>query len=370
VTAQSLAAMPSPETQAEYLTHFRADSIVRDCEVVREQVCKAQKLTLLGQSFGGFCILTYLSLFPKSIERALFTFGLAPVGRAAEDVYRCTYQRMAERNRRFYERYPEDVELVRSIVASLHDEPATLPRGGTLTPRRFLQLGLLLGSASGFESLHNLLEHARTPPPAEVPTGGGGAAAAAAAGRLRLPDNFLLEVEGAQQQFETNPFFWILHESIYCDANADKATARGPSSWAAHRVQAEMGPAWDYTTRLEAGSAPVLLTGEHVFPWMAEDYAWLRPLGPAAEILAQKADWGPLYDPAVLGGPDGPPVAALVSYEDIYVERAFSEATAAMLGGRARLWITNEFQHSGLRDDPSVFEKLLAMSKGEVAIPS
>ena len=60
------------------------------------------------------------------------------------------------------------------------------------------------------------------------------------------------------------------------------------------------------------------------------------------------------------------PCAALVSYDDIYVERAFSEQTAALLGPRCRPWITNEFQHSGLRDDPSVFEKLLAMSKGEV----
>ena len=30
------------------------------------------------------------------------------------------------------------------------------------------------------------------------------------------------------------------------------------------------------------------------------------------------------------GGGDLPPVAALVSYEDIYVERAFSEATARL----------------------------------------
>lgn len=92
VTAQSLATMGSAEAQAEFLTHFRADSIVRDCEVVRKQVCKADKLTLLGQSFGGFCILTYLSLFPKSIERAIFTFGLAPVGKAADDVYKCTFK--------------------------------------------------------------------------------------------------------------------------------------------------------------------------------------------------------------------------------------------------------------------------------------
>ena len=65
------------------------------------------------------------------------------------------------------------------------------------------------------------------------------------------------------------------------------------------------------------------------------------------------------------------PVAALVSDEDIYVERAFSEATAAMLGPKARLWITNEFQHSGLRDDGErVFTTLLAMTRGEATIPS
>ena len=72
-----------------------------------------------------------------------------------------------------------------------------------------------------------------------------------------------------------------------------------------------------------------------VYPWMGDDFAWLRPLKPAADLLAAKADWGPLYDPAVLGGGergegDLPPVAALVSYEDIYVERAFSEATARL----------------------------------------
>lgn len=103
---------------------------------------------------------------------------------------------------------------------------------------------------------------------------------------------------------------------------------------------------------------------------MGDDYAWLRPLKPAAELLASKADWGPLYDKVVLSSSEGPPVACVVSYEDIYVERAFSEETAAMLGGKARLWITNEFQHSGLRDDPAIFERLLAMSKGEIAIPS
>lgn len=49
---------------------------------------------MLGQSYGGFCILSYLSLFPDSIERALFTCGLAPVGVAVDDVYRATFKRM------------------------------------------------------------------------------------------------------------------------------------------------------------------------------------------------------------------------------------------------------------------------------------
>ena len=171
-------------------------------------------------------------------------------------------------------------------------------------------------------------------------------------------------MEQAQQHFETNPLYWLLHEAIYCDANAKEPAARGPSDWAAERVHASLGAEWQHEKNLKPGDPPVLFTGEMVYPWMGDDFAWLRPLKPAADLLASKADWGPLYDPAVLGGGKGgeggggdlPPVAALVSYEDIYVERAFSEATARLLGGRAQLWITNEFQHSGLRDDPKVFE--------------
>ena len=386
VTTKQLMALPGgAEAQAEYLTHFRADSIVRDCEIVREKLAGGKQLTLLGQSFGGFCILTYLSLFPEAIERALFTFGLAPVGRSADEVYGATYVRMAERNRRFYRRYPQDVELVRTIVAGLHAAPAELPRGGTLTARRFLQLGLLLGQASGMETLHNLLELARPTSADDLhalpPSSGEG-------GGVDLPDIFLLEVEAAQQDFETNPIYWLLHEAIYVDGGGGGAPGSGgepateaeaeaarlrlgaPSAWSAERVQASLGDEWDYTTRLAAGGAPVQLTGEMDYSWMGDDYAWLRALKPAAELLAAKHDWGALYDAAALSRGTAP-VAALVSYEDVYVERAFSEATAALLGERAALWITNEFQHSGLKDEPqAVFERLLAMSKGELAIPS
>ena len=49
--------------QAEYLTHIRADSIVRDLELIRTEL-GVQQWSLLGQSFGGFTSLTHLSLAP------------------------------------------------------------------------------------------------------------------------------------------------------------------------------------------------------------------------------------------------------------------------------------------------------------------
>lgn len=189
-----------------------------------------------------------------------------------------------------HRRYPEDVELIRSIVAALDAQPAAMPRGGTLTPRRFLQLGLLLGahsaqpqqamlsrrgrtrvralphtlslshgagSGSGFEALHDLLEGARD------------VGALATLRTADLSQNFLHAVECAQDAFETNPIYWLLHESIYCDGTAGTGTAgakrssdgvskgastAGPSAWAAERVQQALGPEWDYTTRLNVRS--------------------------------------------------------------------------------------------------------------------
>src|SRR6266436_6660524 len=42
----------SPAAQAEYLTHFRADSIVRDAESIRAAL-GVERWSVLGQSFGG-----------------------------------------------------------------------------------------------------------------------------------------------------------------------------------------------------------------------------------------------------------------------------------------------------------------------------
>jgi hypothetical protein len=45
----------------------------------------------------------------------------------------------------------------------------------------------------------------------------------------------------------------------------------------------------------------------------------------------------------------------------MYVERAFSEETAQDIAG-IKLWITNEYEHNGLRDDGEVIlDRMLKM---------
>lgn len=52
---------------------------------------------------------------------------------------------------------------VKDILKHLKQNKVELPAGGFLTPERFLQLGLALGGAGGFESLHYLVESAFDP---------------------------------------------------------------------------------------------------------------------------------------------------------------------------------------------------------------
>lgn len=65
--ASALSAWRTVEQQAAYLKLFRADNIVRDCEAIRKallaekETAAEQKWSVHGQSFGGFCAVTYLS---------------------------------------------------------------------------------------------------------------------------------------------------------------------------------------------------------------------------------------------------------------------------------------------------------------------
>jgi pimeloyl-ACP methyl ester carboxylesterase len=307
----------TPEQQASYLTHFRADSIVRDCELLREAL-GVERWSVLGQSFGGFCATTYLSLAPDGLREALITGGLPPLGLDVDEIYRATYARMLERNRRYYERYPDDRERVRALVRRLEQEDFRLPSGDRLTARRLRTLGSHLGMSDGFERLHYILE---------LP-----------------PDSPAFRHDAAEgMTFARNPIYAIIHEACYADGGATR--------WSAERVM----PA-------EYASTPELLTGEHVFPWLFLDYAALAPLRDAAEILAAH-EWPQLHDPDVLARNEVPAAAAIYA-DDLYVERRFSEQTAAAIRG-LRPWLTSEYEHNGVRADGArVLGRLIDLARG------
>lgn len=334
ITTQTLARFGSANEMAAYLRHFRADAIVRDVELIRRQLADDQPWSVLGQSFGGFCAVTYLSIAPEGLREVLITGGLPPLDRSADELYRATYTQTIAKNRQYYDRYPDDVERARAIVRYLANHDVRLPGGDPLTPRRFQQLGHGLGMSDGFEELHYLLEEAFVD----------------GADGLELNYTFLRHAENLQS-FDTNPIYAILHEAIYCQ--------RGASNWAAERVRGEFGE-FDLSP-----DRPVFFTGEMIYPWMFDEHERLRPLKAAAELLAADDTWPTLYDPARLAA-NTVPVAAVIYHDDMYVARQFSIETANAIRG-ARVWITNQYEHNGLRaDGEAIVDRLLGMARGAV----
>ena len=306
----------TPEAQAEYLTHFRADSIVRDAEAIRREL-GIDRWSLLGQSFGGFTSMTYLSFAPEGVREAFITGGLAPIGRSVDDIYAATYLRVIERNERYFERYPEDRARVREIHRRLDAEPYLLASGERLTRRRFRQAGMWLGDSAGWEYLHHLIE-------------------------LPMDSPAFRHDVAESEHFSRNPLYATLHESSYADGVATR--------WSSDRLLPD---------EIRDGD---LFTAEHVYPWMFDDYAALRPHKAAAEILAQHP-WPRLFDEGQLAVNEVP-VSATIYVDDLYVERAFAEETAAAIRG-LRPWITNEFVHNGLRaDGERVLGRLIDLARG------
>jgi hypothetical protein len=444
----------SLDDATEFVAHFRADSIVRDAELIRKVLMYTPSLAdededdyddtntdsydpslpnpwgcSLGQSFGGFCTMTYLSQIKYPPKISLLTGGIAPMlADSAVDVYTSLWNKVKERNLRYYDIYPGDVAVVKTIVRQLllaEGKNATpkLPSGGNLTARRFLQLGMMLGgSPSSFATMHELLSSAFLQPLSNKDD------------TQEFSRRFLKEVDQAQP-FDEYPIYFWLHESIYADGNRNhnrinnKKRPRDDengnddginiaTNWSADSAfESKIAPRissdaseYDYkATSKEDSNLPVLFFGEMVFPWMSDDYAELSCLGctALANALAKKEDWGPLYDAdhmrAVLEDGRSRSVSSLaicylfrdhvfrfldsqfcnnyfllqqasaVYYEDMYVD--FDECMkVAARGGpleKCKVYVTNEYQHSGIRDGgAAIFNKLHGMATGSVRTPS
>jgi hypothetical protein len=231
-----------------------------------------------------------------------------------DEVYAHTFGLAIERSRRYYERYPEDRERVRALM----EDPVRLASGDLLTSDRVRQLGLNLGMSDGAETLHYLLE---------LPPG-------SPAFRHDADDPL---------DFARDPIYHLLQEACWADG--------GPTRWAAQRVRPE---AYE--------REPELLFGEHMLASVDEDYAALRPLRDAAHALAEH-EWPRLYDFDVLAHNEVPAAAAIYA-DDLYVPMRYSTESARRIRG-LRPWITNEYEHNGLRaDGERVLGRLIDLARG------
>lgn len=324
VTSHAMVRFADGEEAADHLQLFLAGSIVADFEHLRKTVFGGKRWQTLGQSYGGFLTLTYLSRAPEGLSACYITGGLPGLGATADDTYQLTYQRVAAKNAAFYKRYPQNVARVADIADRLEQSKPALPGDDRLTARRFQMLGLDFGMQSGFENTHWILEEAFDD---TAPSG--------------LSDLFIRTVCDATSS-EGSPLFAVLQEAIY--------TGEAPAAWAAERHRP---PSFASSAR------PLLFTGEMMYPWMFDDIAAMRPFKAGAEALAQRKPAGSLYDTTLLAS-NAVPLAAAIYHDDMYVDAELSLATARHVGN-LDYWITNEFEHDGLRQSGSVLTRLIKM---------
>ena len=309
------------QQQARYLTHFRADAIVADAELLREHL-GVESWALLGQSFGGFTTLRYLSTAASSVSTALFTGGLPTVGPGMDEVYTTTWHGMIERSERFWARFPGDRDRFRRLADAADAGRLRLPDGQRVGVERLRRLGHLLGASQGAERLHYLLDLDPASPA------------------------FAHDLAAALPFGGRNPLYAVIHESCWADGVATR--------WAADR-----------TMPAAVAEDPTLLAGEHIHRDLFAEDPELAVWAEAADLLAEH-EWPRLYDEQALRAAEVPGAAA-VYYDDAYVPREFSMATAALLPG-LRTWVTSEYEHNGLRaSGEGVLDHLLDLAAGRRA---
>ena len=337
--------------QARFLKRFLADSIVRDFEYLRLVELGGARWVTLGQSYGGFLTLTYLSTFPGAVAASFTCGGIPHVPASADEVYAHTFPRMEAKTQLLYERYPEDAARLALLADRTAVGDVLLPDGSPLSSRRLQSLGQGLGMKPGHERLHNLLDLAFT-----AGDGSADAALASAGGeaeKVEVSPAFLAGAWAATNVAE-NPLYWVLQELIYADGELER-----PIAWAAER-------AWCSRPEFSTAARPLMLTGEACFPWMFEEMPELTPFAGAMGELMRDTSFGRLYDPAVLLANETP-LQAAVYFDDLYVDSGLQLDTLGRVGA-GHAWVTNEFEHDGLHGE-RVFRHLLeeARDRGDLA---
>lgn len=301
---------------AEHLTHLRADAIVRDCEALREHL-GASTWSVLGQSFGGFTTLAYLSTHADSLDDVFITGGLSTVERDPDEVYALCYDKMRGASERYYRRFPEHRDAMRRLIDLADAGELVLPDGEVVSRSRLRSVGSALGTDDGWQTVWSLLE------------------------RDPASNAFRHDLQHAMPFGGRNPLYYAFHESSYANGHATR--------WSAERVEPS-----------DFREDPTLFTGEHIRREWADTVPALRPWRDVTAILAEHP-WPRIYDTAALADSRATGAAA-VYVNDVYVPLEFSMETARLLPG-VTPWVTSEHEHNGLRTGP-VLERLIELAHG------
>ncbi|KAL9104242.1 MAG: hypothetical protein Q9163_000790 [Psora crenata] len=318
-------------------THFNGSSPgsaylrpVKDCEAIRKSLTKdyppeKRKWSVMGQSFGGFCCVHYLSRYPEGLQEVFITGGLPPLVKDIDVVYRHLYSqydpgqacsivkvrstgKVAERNNIYYAKYPEDVRRVKDIIRHVEKGVVTLPSGGRLSVLRLRQLGMLFGSHGESLGIQTI--------------------------------DMICHLTSDLTQFG---FFTRQSLSAFESVQPfDDAPLRA-TKWSADRVMITIP---EFINTSPDGNEPVFFTGEMIHRSMFDDYAELVDLKETADILAYTEDWPDLYDEEQLAK-NKVPVYAAIYIEDMYVHFGLALETALKIKN-CKNFITNIMYHDAI----------------------
>ncbi|MCJ1316392.1 hypothetical protein MMC15_001713 [Xylographa vitiligo] len=277
-----------------------------------------KKWSVLGQSFGGFCTVNYISRFPEGLQEVFLSGGLPPLVKQPDVVYERLYKKVAARSHVYYQKFPEDVQRMKDIAGYLTKEEVKTNTGGIISVSRLRQLGMMLGFHGSFDVLHGLL--------------------------LRMVNDLSMfgfftrpTIQSFDNfgPFETHILYALVHEPCYLSGAA--------SNWSAERMMHKF-PEFDACTA--DSSDPILFTSEMIFKSTFNDFAEMRPLYETMDIIQHISDWPDLYDEAQLAKNEVPAYAA-VYLNDLYVDYEYSSETARKIKG-CKTFVRSDMYHEAL----------------------
>lgn len=350
VSADTLVSAGGPQEQADYLKHFRADTIVRDLEAVRRCLTSGyppekQKWSIFGQSFGGMTSMTYLSFAPEGLRESFITGGLAALDKGPDDIYPATYKTLITRNKAYYKKFPSDVAIIKHIAAKIEElggaKGISLPAGGRLTVKLLLLLGINFGGDGGIDKVHNLIVRMK----ADLDQFG------------HFTRATLNTIEQEVSIGEA-PIYMLLHEpcwtpgpGIACNYAADRVgKTLKEYQW--------LHDDWAGVSTLQPDE-PLYFLGEMMPQFRLDACTELMKLRDTMQILAQYDQWPALYDLEQLARNEVPVYAAC--YNDMYVDSDMARVTASRIQG-IKVFETNVLFHGAIRTKPDeVFRELLKL---------